>query len=138
METLVNALKPMFTSLPKNEYGKLGHDVVRYALHRYFNNRHGWFVRGLEPGNATWSMPPNAFPGTIFIKEWVPSFLQETLEQRPGGASGADIHDLAVLAATMEDLINKETRDKLSLAYSAEEISVSATLNKTDADAVVS
>jgi len=101
---------------------------VRYALHRFFVKEHGWFIRGLEPGNATWSPPPNAPPNTVFVKEWVPTFLQETLEHR-SGFDGADIHDLAALAATMEDLVHNEFGERLKLAYEAEEINVDGTLN---------
>ena len=38
------ALRPTFVSMPKNEYGKLGHAAVRYVLHRLFVSRHGWFI----------------------------------------------------------------------------------------------
>merc|ERR1719191_106602 len=50
-------LKPMYTALPKNEYGNLGHSTVRYALHRLFIMRHGWHIKGLgrdaETSNVT-------------------------------------------------------------------------------------
>merc|ERR1719356_167350 len=39
-------LKPMYTALPKNEHGNLGHSTVRYALHRLFIMRHGWDIQG--------------------------------------------------------------------------------------------
>ena len=39
----------MYASWQKNELGKLGHTTVRYALHWLFVQRHGWYVKGLEP-----------------------------------------------------------------------------------------
>jgi len=46
---ILESLQPTFLSLDKNEYGKLGHTAVRYALHRLFVARHGWFIDGLDP-----------------------------------------------------------------------------------------
>merc|ERR1719446_1241665 len=40
-------MRSIFESLPKNEYGKLGHSSVRYMLHRYLVHKHGWFIDGL-------------------------------------------------------------------------------------------
>ena len=37
-----------FNALPKNGQGKLDHAAVRYTLHGYFVQRHGWYVRGLS------------------------------------------------------------------------------------------
>lgn len=49
---LEEALLPMYASLPKDYDGHLGSAVARYALRRLFVKRHGWLVRGLEPGSA--------------------------------------------------------------------------------------
>merc|ERR1719210_191304 len=68
LQVLQDGLRQMYTSLPKNAHGNLGHQTVRYALHRYFLKRHGWFIRGLEPGNSTGSLQTS---GTA-EKEWVP------------------------------------------------------------------
>jgi len=37
-------LSPMYASLPKNEQGRLESSTARYALHRYFVQKHGWYV----------------------------------------------------------------------------------------------
>merc|ERR1719478_272403 len=42
-------LQSMFKSLPKNEHGNLDLPAARYAIHRLFEHRHRWFVRGLHP-----------------------------------------------------------------------------------------
>merc|ERR1740139_2052563 len=82
LELLEDEIAPLYASLPKNEHGNVGHQAVRYALHRVFVRRHGWFIRGLEPGNATWTPQrlPNGQLPPAWVKEWVPNFLQERLE----------------------------------------------------------
>ena len=49
---LEDALRPMYTAVPKQADGTLGRSVVRYILHRFFVQEHGWFIRGLEPGSG--------------------------------------------------------------------------------------
>lgn len=106
------AMRQMYATLPKNEAGLLTHQMVRYALHRFFLNRHGWFVRGLEPKNASYVPPPGR---KLFVKEWVPDYLQTQLEQAEVG--GTDLHGIAVLAATLEDLIRHELSQRMGLVY---------------------
>ena len=57
MARIEAGLDSMYASLPKNEFGKLGHATVRYALHRLFVQRHGWHVKGLEPAGESWKKP---------------------------------------------------------------------------------
>lgn len=55
-------MRPTFKSLPKNWRGMLQHAAVRYLLHSYFVQRHGWYVRGL----GSFSEEQNASsPGSI-------------------------------------------------------------------------
>jgi hypothetical protein len=101
----------MFDSLPKNEHGNLGHSVVRYALHRLFVLRHGWNIKGLgrhEEANIT-------SPSGI-LKDHVPTYIQNVFEKRLGD-KGLGLHDLAVMASTLEHLINKEAVTKLGQVY---------------------
>merc|ERR1719183_2038119 len=93
-EVIEAALRPMFAALPKNDEGRLEHSVVRYALHRYFAQRHGWLVTGLDPAGAAW----NSSQVTKMLQGRVPAYLQELFEQRLDGR-GLGLHDLAALAA---------------------------------------
>jgi len=106
-------LSRAFKALPKSDDGALNHAVVRYILHRFFMQQHGWFIKGLEPNGPVWnpSMAENAS-----AKEWVPAYLQDYLES--SGAVGIDLHKLAVLAATLEDLIRQEANNRLEAVYS--------------------
>jgi len=129
---LESALKPLFDSLPKNEHGNLGHSPVRYALHRIFVQRHGWYIKGLEPDGEGWN---NTSPAGI-LKDRVSSYVEELFEERLGGR-GFNLHDTAVLAATLEHLIHDENKNRLTKAYEVQKISSNNDLTRTQADAIL-
>jgi len=126
------AIQPMFKALPKNEFGNLGHATVRYALHRVFVQRHGWYIKGLEPTGDTWS----SGSAVGVLKDRVASHVQDLFEQRLGGR-GFNLHDTAVMAATIEHLIHDEATDRLDKAYDAEGISSEGNISQTDLEDVL-
>jgi len=128
MAELENSLRVTFAALPKENGELLGHQAVRYMLHRHMLQRHGWFMVGLEPNDVA---PPPYLNG-----EWVPSFLQGLLEQRLGGR-GIDVHELAALAAALEDIVHKETAQRLETTYRLLNFPITAELDATQADKVV-
>merc|ERR1719284_1454768 len=65
-------LGTVFKTLPKNANGRVGHQAVRYALHRLFVKRHGWYIKGLEPNKAAVTIAD----GIIQEKAWIPEYLQ--------------------------------------------------------------
>merc|ERR1719410_1662628 len=103
-----------FSAMPKNEHGKLDHDVVHYALHRYFAHKYGWHLRGLEPvrdvrvSNETSSI----------MKDRAPSYIQSIMEERMHG-EGLGLQELAIFAATLMDLIGREAVSELENIYAA-------------------
>merc|ERR1719456_1042526 len=101
-------LGPIYAALPKNEKGYLGHATVRYALHRLFVQRHGWFIKGLDAGGGH----RNSTSGAGLLKEQVPAYIQDLFEQRLGGR-GFGLHELGVLAATIEHLVHSEAIKRL-------------------------
>merc|ERR1719158_934885 len=53
LKRIEQMLSPMFGAMSKNANGKLGSAAAGYVLHRVFVQRHGRFIRALEPqGNA--------------------------------------------------------------------------------------
>jgi len=101
--SVIEELRPLFVAMPKNQYGKLEPSVVRYALHRYFAQKHGWHLKGLEAAGASW----NASSPMAITKEQTPSLIQDLFEQRVHG-EGLDLNELAAFAATMSDLVRAE------------------------------
>jgi len=129
---LETALRPLYDSLPKNEHGNLGHSPVRYALHRIFVQRHGWYIKGLEPDGDSWN---TTSPAGV-LKDRVASHVEELFEERLGGR-GFNLHDTAVLAATLEHLIHDESQSRLTKAYKSKKISVEIDITRAQADSVL-
>merc|ERR1719251_596450 len=105
-------LGPMFAALPKNVHGRLDPVPVRYALHRYFMQKHGWYINGLGLVNNTDDTSSSA----TIMKDRAPSYIQNLFEQRLQG-QGLNRHDLAVFAAALTDLIHKEVAVSLERVY---------------------
>lgn len=133
ISSLEAELTGMYTAVPKDASGGLGHKSVRYVLHRFFVQKYGWFIRGLEPGNFT------AHQAAVVeiltqskmhsLQEYVPNYLQEFLEDMKGDGRGINLRELAVLAATLEDLIHKESSQRLQTAFSLLELPLNTQLN---------
>jgi len=101
-------LRATFKALPKNEHGRLGHAAVRYSLHSYFVQRHAWHVRGLSSLGEEHS----ALTPTGILQDQVEEFVQGAFEQRLG-SHGLDLKDIALLAATYENLVHLETAQRV-------------------------
>merc|ERR1740121_720171 len=95
-----------------NGRGNLEPSVTRYALHRYFAQKYGWYVVGLEPAGGSFNA---SSPGNI-MKDKVPAYIESLFEQRLQGR-GLGLREVAVIAATLLDLIHKESLDDLHAVY---------------------
>lgn len=124
IQKLETELMPLFVALPKNSYGNLDPSVTRYALHRYFAQKFGWYVVGLEPAGGTWN---SSSPGSI-VKNRVPAFIEGLFEERLQG-QGLDLRGLAVFAATLLDLVNSESHDDLQTVYMYHNLDMSSSLS---------
>jgi hypothetical protein len=126
------ALTPMYTALPKNEHGYLGRATVRYALHRLFVQRHGWFINGLHAAGSH----RNSTSSAGLLKEQVPAYVQELFEKRLGGR-GFGLHELAVLAATIEHLVHNEAVSRLGDAFKLHNLLPTSIMNESEVDSVL-
>lgn len=104
-------------ALPKTPDGCLASSSARYALHRLFVEK-GWFVKGLqeldpsrEIGHANVSSP------VVILQDQVPAVVKALFEQRLQ-QTGLCLTDLALLAALLEDLVHRETMQRVSAALS--------------------
>merc|ERR1719158_1389200 len=132
VKQLEEILGPIFAALPKNEQGYLGHATVRYALHRLFVQRHGWSINGLNAAGGH----RNSTSSAGLLKEQVPAYIQDLFEQRLGGR-GFGLHELGVLAATIEHLVHSEAIKRLGYAFKVHNYLPTSLMSASDADDVM-
>lgn len=126
-----DGLMHMFVALPRDEEGRFSHDTVRYALHRFFTHKYGWFIRGLEPTADAKHGSENP-GGKEEAKEWVPSFLQDEFEHHFHRA-GSDRESLVALGMAIQDLVRTEVGKRLEAAYQMHNFSQHASLSLEEA-----
>jgi len=131
LKNIEHRLTPMFGAMAKNSHGKLGQAAAGYMLHRLFVQRHGWLIRSLEPAGNSMGAWNNSSPTSV-LEERVPAHVQELFEKRLG-EHGLGVHDLAVLAGTLEHLVHSEALDRLKLAYLAEGLKHDDVLSEEEA-----
>lgn len=128
-------LRPTFVSLPKNEYGGIEQAGASYALHRLFVKRHAWFIRALETaGNAHASW--NTSSPTALLEASVPDAAHGFFEKRVL-SKGFNLHDLAILAATFEHLVHKESVARLEVAYQVHSIKLDEVTSLEDTEKIL-
>jgi len=132
LKQLEAELAPMFNALPKNEHGYLERATVRYALHRLFVQRHGWFIKGLHQAGGH----RNSTSTAGLLKEQVPAYVQELFEKRLGGR-GLGLHELGVLAATIEHLVHNEAIKRLGEAFKVHNMLPTSLMSESEVDEVL-
>merc|ERR1719215_1405602 len=132
VKQLEASLASIYAALPKNEKGYLGHAAVRYALHRLFIQRHGWSIKGLDTAGSH----RNASTSAGLLKEQVPAYIQDLFEKQLAGR-GFGLHELGVLAATIEHLVHSEAIKRLGYAFKVHNFLPTALLSESEADEVL-
>ncbi|CAE7212157.1 selD [Symbiodinium sp. CCMP2592] len=107
-------LRITFKALPKNGRGAVAAPSARYALHRLFNQRHGWQIKGLETAGGAW----DADSPVTAMGDRVPPKMRELFEDRLG-SYGMTLHELAILAATMDKMFETDVAERLRIVYKA-------------------
>jgi len=134
LQGIEKTLKPLFLAMPKNSHGNLDHASARYVMHRLFVQRHAMYIKGLEPGGGSWN--DGNVSATDVLEDRVPEFVQSLFEDRLKG-QGLGMHELAVLAATLEHLIHDEAVKRLEVSYAAQQLATDDRLSEFDANELI-
>ncbi|CAK9116178.1 unnamed protein product [Durusdinium trenchii] len=131
VSALQRELSTIYQALPKNHRGALRPSTARYALHRLFVDRHGWHFTGLAPKGDTWdSSSPTSALGRV--PEDVSRLFQSQLTQH-----GLDLHDLATLAAVMENMVHSEADVRLAASFDALRVPLDQSLSVNESMAIL-
>merc|ERR1719482_465608 len=135
LKRIEQMISPMFGAVTKNEHGRLGSSAAGYVLHRVFVQRHGWFIRALEPtGNALAAW--NSSKPISILEERVPVHVQNLFEKRLG-EHGLGLKELAILASSLEHLVHVEALERLKVSYLGKGLSQEDVLSEEEATGVV-
>jgi len=118
IERFVEALRPIYQAMPKNHADLLSNGTVHYALHRFFTQEKGWSLKGLQPAGETWKKVMSVTPDVKEVSKFMlPTYLQDLIMTNYG-SEGVSLQSLAVIAATLDNLINGEMLNILYSVYS--------------------
>jgi len=132
LQQIEGELRPMFTALPKGEHGLLEMATVRYALHRHFLNKYGWFVKGLDSAGESW----NSSGATTVMKARASAYILSLFEEHLNG-KGMGLHELAVFAATLADLIHAEAIGNLEKIYKVMDLPMQGPVDPAQAESAL-
>jgi len=135
LKQIEKIMSPMFAAMTKNEHGKLGSAAVGYMLHRVFVQRHGWFIKALEPAGNSHGAWDSSSPVSI-LESRVPEHVQSLFENRLG-QHGLGLKEVAVLASSIEHLVHSEALHRTRLSYAASNFSQEDALSQEEALSVL-
>jgi len=107
---------------------------VRHALHRYFLHKHGWYVKGMQQPARNSS---DASSSAGVLKDHVPEYVQGLMQERMESEDWR-LHELALCAAAISQLIQEEVMADLRFVYSTVlQFSTTSDLNEYQYGSVV-
>jgi len=128
MDKIHASMERSFQALPTNTDGLLSPPAVRYLVHNYFAQEHGWLINGLGSHSHN-SAAPAAVHHADVLQSKAPEIL-EALLQAQHSRKGFSFHDALAMAATLERLIVDESAAMLEASYGTNRISVDEAVDR--------
>eukprot|EP00929_Paragymnodinium_shiwhaense_P120980 TRINITY_DN93072_c0_g1_i1.p1 TRINITY_DN93072_c0_g1~~TRINITY_DN93072_c0_g1_i1.p1 ORF type:complete len:605 (-),score=159.14 TRINITY_DN93072_c0_g1_i1:142-1812(-) len=144
-------LSPLFAALPKRPRGGVGSESVRYVLSRLLRERRAWLLGGLQDADPDTPADSPSWVARLLVPHIVQtnstvmsdiehsdedcSALTSLMEGRI--ARGADLMDVSVLTAVVEELVHSDMRGKLKAAYLERGVPLEAKVNVSQADDLI-
>jgi len=110
-----------FQALPKNELGRLAPPAVRYIVHSYFAQEHGWLITGLEPHGM--QLNASEMHDVSILQDKAPLLVETILEARQAD-HGLAFNDIVAMIAVLEQLMFDESVTLLQAAYRLNGVSI--------------
>jgi len=107
-----------FNALPRNSRGAIGSSAATYALHRLFLQLHGWQMKDLQPGSSSGSDRRSPTMTLALGASHAQQRLRDAFEEQLT-KHGLDLHSLAMLAATIENLVQSKAEQLLNASFQA-------------------
>lgn len=108
---LEEKMRSTFLALPRDTHDRVEPAAVRYLLHRFFVERHGWYVLGIDSEGEAW----NSSSPTAVLGAHASEATQEVFDEQLN--HGLSLRDVSLLAATLESFVHMETVQRLHDSY---------------------
>lgn len=110
------ALRTLWTSLPKGPSGRIGHSLLRYAVHHYFRHEYSIMIRGLES-----SRPVNqSLLEADIVRRRLPPPLRDLLRSEEAHRMGFGLRDAVQIVLLVERAIADDDAFQLEMVYKSE------------------
>jgi len=107
-------LMPMWNALPKNSFGRIEKQMIRYITYRHFMREFSMVLRGLEPSRPAVGsdLGPADAPNRTAL-----GFVESMLQLRHVDNQGFGLRDVAYVIATLQQLIFEFDGAQLQRSY---------------------
>ncbi|CAK0806772.1 unnamed protein product, partial [Prorocentrum cordatum] len=107
------ALVTLWASLPKGPSGRVGHQLLRYAVHHYFRHEYSVMIRGLESAR-----PVNqSLLEADVVRRRLPPPLRDLLRSEEAHREGFDLTDTVQIVLLVERAIADDDAFQLEMVY---------------------
>merc|ERR1719162_804066 len=114
LASVQKSLLSVWTSLPKDGAGRVDWKLFRYMAHRYFMQRFGVLVRGLEP---TLSVNASTAGEVEVLKKQAPELADQIFGGGRATNHGFSLEDATAMVAALEHLLFDSERSLLEKVY---------------------
>jgi len=125
MAKIKATLEPLFSVLPKNGVGRLDSPFMRYAIQRYFSERHGWIVKGFEPHADKVNVSETQAANVLHTQ--VPGYVEAVLKKTLSDG-GFLLQDIVIAVASIERLIFDDGLKSVESAFYLNKLSTTQPL----------
>jgi len=102
LQAIERELQPIWQSLQKDAKNRIERRSLRYLVHRFFDRRSALHVRGFEPSRLINS---SGWGDADILSQRVPAYVEAVLESKHRTTTGFDLRDVAIMVATIQQLI---------------------------------
>merc|ERR1719265_1454201 len=108
-----------------NDYGRIELEGLRYLIHRYFAENHGWHIHGFAQHNKAEDV------GAKILTEKIPGYVEDILEARLDH-QGFDLSDAVTMVTVLEKMVFDEGIEKLTHSFRLNKIPLDTQMTETE------
>eukprot|EP00929_Paragymnodinium_shiwhaense_P076443 TRINITY_DN39306_c0_g1_i1.p1 TRINITY_DN39306_c0_g1~~TRINITY_DN39306_c0_g1_i1.p1 ORF type:complete len:562 (+),score=146.49 TRINITY_DN39306_c0_g1_i1:105-1790(+) len=125
---LADSMRRLWDVLPKNRYGRIEWNLLRYVVHRHFMQKSSLLIRGFEP---TRQVNASNLGVAGLLSRHVPPSVDQALKDKHASV-GFSLEEVTATVAAIEQQIQDQERSLLERAFKQVNRDVTAEMNKAE------